>query len=1148
MKNYIIEAGDTISAIAKANGISQKKLLAANQSISDANDIKVGDQLSIPEKVEDPATQDALSQSNSKTDGAVEECPLQAEWLTIKPLRYAVADEDSEAVLPDDFKINSDLPTLKQHKYIVRELIEQYVYLYHPKEHYLLEVHYQNAKVPYQAGQVTGRCVFGELDQTDPEKNVSTALAKSPALLKQKKGDNVVMWLTHAPLTDSRAKLLQENPKLTRTLGQSINLVAAAKDKQDSSFPLFKSKNIIGELLAKQEEQMTWTALPLVSGVEENSLSGNHNKETPDNSFGVSLIDSIGIVTDLCREFSVGYEVVMNTLIPAQHPFYMAKLTRALIKREAVKNRDTVDVYDEEKVRKQYLDTKIDLPMARSQFGSVAAKKKAENAFIEENLKRRLASAEKNINKTRQDLYDERKAELEEHIHVKEMDRYLVDNKDGSKEANKEIKKALDDLAEDWLTWLQHDQLDIALGWFDDSDNDQYALKEALVAASLNNINATDKGAQLAKNWTTKIMNQVSSEEGEIKADGMSGHIMSALGYDWSGAIMTTATLAKLSNDVIDALRDIIKNARSNALKEAARAMTVYSDIIIDVIQPHMINMGAMTPSAAKLWNTTIDTLQWREGINLPLTKVGLASVADDIMASNAGILAVASGHKLAGQTQYNWPSSMASTTIELFDLEEGKGASGFKRFFAKYMRSAEVYISDVRFTAAYKASDKLFTAATSKSALGVFGLAQAYNAMQIHGKMEQLTGDDRDKAKMDLYAALINVYSTSVALIDKFASKAFGGATLSAYIGGIPGKEVGKGAMAVGNTTGKGLSKIASPIAKALRSNPKTAIRYADFFGKATGRIVGFSFRFIPVMGALFSTVSSRYQYNKDKGEQTKDVVLLSGLSLVLNGFALALTFAGVFSANPILIGLGLVLGLVSLVIDGIRGMVADSQLEVILKRSFWGKESYKYAEGLNTIEDKLAFFSNAGNKEDDDTKKSNIGKAMQKELRAFCDFLYKPVVEVIEQTKDANNFSKFVLQIYLPGFIPKRSNFTFTLTGKKGGGDVQLATNSAKNRWLKNQLEGKMVNEGTIQLTVDERLLEAQPITMYGHTVDVGNRKGMNYYTYNMALQYHNPSGIPITLDYPKITIDDANFSILLWRHNTEVEDYVVEQTTYE
>jgi hypothetical protein len=171
-----------------------------------------------------------------------------------------------------------------------------------------------------------------------------------------------------------------------------------------------------------------------------------------------------------------------------------------------------------------------------------------------------------------------------------------------------------------------------------------------------------------------------------------------------------------------------------------------------------------------------------------------------------------------------------------------------------------------------------------------------------------------------------------------------------------------------------------------------------------------------------------------------------------------------------------------------------------------------------------------------------------MQKELRAFCDYLYKPIVQVVEQSKDANDFSRFVLEIYFPGFIPHRSDITFTLSGKRSGNEVQLATNSAKNIWQKNQLEGKMINEGTIQLTVDERLLESQPITMYGHTVNSDNTKGINYHTFNMALQYQNPNGIPITLDYPKITIDDDNFSILLWRHNTEVEDFVVEQTQYE
>jgi len=167
-----------------------------------------------------------------------------------------------------------------------------------------------------------------------------------------------------------------------------------------------------------------------------------------------------------------------------------------------------------------------------------------------------------------------------------------------------------------------------------------------------------------------------------------------------------------------------------------------------------------------------------------------------------------------------------------------------------------------------------------------------------------------------------------------------------------------------------------------------------------------------------------------------------------------------------------------------------------------------------------------------------------MRDELRAFCDYLYKPIVQVVQQSKeDAANFSKFVLEIYFPGFVPKRSDMTFSLLGRNAGTPVLLSTNSAENKWNPNQLEGKMVTEGVIQLTVDERLLEAQPITLYGHSVQPTQTKGMNYHRYNMALQYKHPAGIPITLDYPDITIDDG-FSFMLWRHHTEINDFAMEQ----
>ena len=47
--NYVVKAGDTLSKIATRNGITMARLLELNPTITNANKIKVGDKINLPD-------------------------------------------------------------------------------------------------------------------------------------------------------------------------------------------------------------------------------------------------------------------------------------------------------------------------------------------------------------------------------------------------------------------------------------------------------------------------------------------------------------------------------------------------------------------------------------------------------------------------------------------------------------------------------------------------------------------------------------------------------------------------------------------------------------------------------------------------------------------------------------------------------------------------------------------------------------------------------------------------------------------------------------------------------------------------------------------------------------------------------------------
>ncbi|WP_417560749.1 LysM peptidoglycan-binding domain-containing protein [Marinomonas sp.] len=1123
MKNYIIEAGDTISAIAKANGISKKKLLAANQSISDANDIKVGDQLSIPEKVEDPATQDALSQSNSKTDGAVEECPLQAEWLTIKPLCYAVAEDDSEINLAEDLTLNSNLPALTQHKYITRLLSDQVVYLYHPEEKYLLQVVYADGK-----GQ--GKCLFGE-----PTQEIVSALP----LLKQPKDSKVIMWLTQAPLTQARIDLLQANPDLIEKAGQMIDFAKAAKGQQEETFPLFDVKKYLAELAPNVTSLLDWSANPLETSTDENTFIGDCQSATPDNNYGVCLVDAIGITTDLCREFSIAYEIVMSNMATVQHPFQMAKLTRALINREANKANKATEM-DEGRLRVlfgAFPPPELTQSLIVSRFSDEKKNRIFEEKRVEheESFQQYLNDYKKDVAAQAEKNAQEKKSELEELIHKDKMDALL----DKQPNAAKEQKEILEGLAEDWVSWIKDSKgsLDLALTWLDDADEKQLLLKETLVAASINNINTFDKGVAIVAEWVDSLSTQLSEEDTSATINGVGAHYFITMGF--GTVVLTGSKWLKAINGLVSSVRTEIEKAHE-ALMFKMRA-TPPTEVLLDTISAHLVKMGTTTPEGQALWKKTFDNMSRRYGMQFATVTAKLDDVAFDLKASYAAVSAVTFNQALREEAR----SVVRSSTkmVNLIDLEQA-GAPGdpfirdqakYPRFLAKHMNALEVYGKNSKnLKMVYAKSDKIFSSARQTKLVGIFAFAQLFNTIKLYDAMEQ---DTSFKAKADFYSALFGLSTASMALVDKVFSKSFAGQSFTGYMKTT-------GAMAVGNRTTALLHK-ARPFEVFGTSDAKQMTAYKKM-GSAAGKFVNGAFRALPVLGALVATFSSSVKLWDDVGKQNTTTVTLSALSVVANAGSAFFFIVGFLFSGPVLIVLATALGILAIALDFWRGMVADDQAKLLLKSSYWGKSDYKYQENISSWEDRSQLFN--GDASEEEQKK--IVKTMGLELRAFCDYLYKPVAQVVEQTK-VGALSVFTIIIELPNFVKGKSDVTFAISGDSSytPDGVLLASNSEDNRWQMNNLKGGLTienNTGLLTLEIDERTLTShrEKRIQTGQASRNNSTKGMNYMKYNLSLEYKQPAGIPINLKYPKITIDDNKFALSFWRNQTEIEDFYLEQ----
>ncbi|MGD8234477.1 LysM peptidoglycan-binding domain-containing protein [Vibrio sp. TRT 1302] len=1067
--NYTIQSGDTLSAIARANGITVKALHNANPSIADPNKIDVGEVIHIPQDAvlvsgtADPATNAAIVASVQPVDNVVEDCPLRDEWFTVKPMRYAVADSDSSATLPERLSVGVDLAKMQEHHYIARELIDHTVYLYNEDEQYLIEVLYQDGIAQ------DARCVFGEIPA-----EVESALP----ILKQKQNTKATMWLSVTPLSQLRLSNLQTNPDTIVKLGQRIDFAQAAAGNAPDTRPLYDIENLLANTQVV-ESFLKWTFPELEPISDINGIRVPYEAQTPKNNYAVCLVDAVGIATDLCREFSIAYELTMSSLSTSQHPLQMAKLTKHILDNEMAQAASKVPEYQ-----------------STGQYAAALSMRKRSDEQMAQ-LKTAAGSS--------------RKQQLEKYLHVQEMESYLQDYQD----AMPKLKQQLETLSEDWLTWLEHEQLDIALSWLDDSDKEQIALKESLLFAMTNNLEATDQGVALAQRWSKTLLATVSEQPKQEKGAG--AHFLAALGFAKPLVLEGSKWLKELngttnSNSSIEAMAKV----RNGLIKSGDMPATIATDGLINAIASPLVQLS-MESNAGILWQETYTLLTYRYDYQFPQLTSNLGDVMFDIEASYAVMVYTATGHIT------NAPQHQTSTqTVNLYAVNQ-TSAPGSKpsavekhaQYWLKQVNGNDLLSERTTLMKLYRKTEQVFTPNVQNTAVGLFFLVQVYNTSQVNSQFSE----NPLKYGVDRANAWVGLITSSFAVLDQFAGARFGE---------VGGKKVFTqfmqegGADLLGKSTAKSLTSLLSDFKLA---SPNT-IDMFERLGNGLTKIVKITFRWLPVVGGTVAALASGYQLGTDLvSNQNALATAVSGLTLLVNGMAAYCAWVALVpAAAPVMAVAAVVLGVTALTLDIVRASLMDDKTQLFLKGSFWGRGDYAYGKSkCNTLEQRLMLFGH-------NLEQQDAIKVMQQELTAFGDFLFKPIPQLINVSQTGEQ-SRFTLQILLPGFVPLTSDVSVYLQGfiEEDTKDL-LVSHSQQKRWQTNLLNGKMSllnsNTAILSFEVDEAELAT------------------DYRFYQLALAYHNPAGYPVSLKYPKIIINDDKQWFEFWRSSSELESFEIEK----
>lgn len=1091
--NYIVKKGDTLSHLANKYDVTIDDILNINPHIENRDIIKIGDELIIPEKnsnavtldstpsnsegssndkFDDPASNAALLKDSSSVPSAT--CPLQHDWFTIKPVRYSVADLDDPLKLPETLKISNSLPKLKEHKYIARKLLDHTVYLYNEEDEYLLEVEYVEGEA------TNSRCVFG---------NAPTKVINSLPILRQQKSSKIYIWLTIIPISDSLIKNLKNNPKLISEIAQKFDFSLAAYGNESDCLPLFEINKLLAEIQAS-EQLLKWTAFPVIPESDPNSIIVPYQAETPENHYAVCLIDPIGITTDLCREFSAAYSVALQNLAGMEHPLRMAQLTKMIIDSGIKQANDSAPIRWE------------------SASGNYSTNYSAEQ--IEENRKKARYS---------------KREELEKYVNIKEMNAYLED----SSKCTSQLKKILDNLSVDWLSWLKNDLLDLSFSYFDDSTKEHVLLKEGLIAASINNIAATDNGIKLLNEWISYLFDvqDGKSKDGE---KGIAAHILLSIGYLKPTLVTGTTWLYKIGDAANgNGSKENIQSTREKLYKDL-RA-TAATETIIESIHPEI---AKRVIAEGRIPDLEVEGGRFGELYDRTFYNFGM--LIEDVHERFVGSKpwmdlvdlkidyrkdAPIAGLNHGDQISFNEALEIQKSVEGIVLLEQRRTgnadasvptvATRRTRKVTEGVRSvikSQIFDESSLLVKPYRAVEAIYGKPYVKgSSITSFWLLQIYNACTIQDRLA------KSKSKLEDFEIIsdvvIGMITTALAGIDHYYQAK--GITFGNKNVGLTKYLETEWADSIGQRTA---SKIKTYTAMAS-SESKMAL-----FGESAGKLITVSIkvslRSLPIIGSAVSFLMAKRQHEQDiSSGQNGLAVGLSTTSMWLNGIGTIVSVVGLFTPlAPVAALLGLVLCVTTLGIDLLHGIFSDTPAQLLLKMSFWGTEGYKYIPELkeSTVEQRKNYFQRL--------ELPEIGReAIKNELTDFCDYLFKPQGTITEYETLNDGFNKFTAKIRLPGYIPTVTKIKLSVLGvinENHSKEILFLDMENRNRSLVHKDKVRIIKENK----------------SFYFCFDVNERDvNFNYLKYNLNFEYMNPLRIPIKLTYDNVEIDDDNTTLLFF-----------------
>ncbi|CZF85468.1 hypothetical protein GCE9029_05029 [Grimontia celer] len=1022
--------------------------------------------------MDNKANSAAKSSSTDSIDALMSTCPLNDDLIVIHPMRYSVKQIEFEFMLPSE--VGKGLPTLTEHDYIMRPVINAYIYLFNEKDDYVLLSEFDDS-----GDALKTECIYGQ---------APSEIQGHFPIITQEKNDKFSILLTHIKLEQAFVDGLAKNKEIRKGYLQEVSVRKARKGKELHCL-MVEDLSTVSPDFWSEYLNFDWALWPTVD-LSTPPLLSKYQPIAPDSHIAVGVIDAVGISVELCTLFNAQYDAGLTHIAETQYPYTIANATRMLIDREAQKGfRKQVDkrvhITHDPKDQMYGIPTYYDL-------------------------------TDKEIQEIREDRRDKVIKDYREVIRGKEMDKFQKDRDDFAVA----FSKSLEEVALDWTKWLESDYTDFALALYSPFDKDQVQLKEIAVANMLGNIQSTEVGKKLRDEWVQDFAKHA-TKTGKPTSKGIGGQIWSALGV----AHTVYQEISKHLKLVYDAgsinWQDAV-NSQNQLLQAASEATDSIQYSIGEKVAQFVVD--AENEAA---WHVYYQAMAERYGYQYGVMTTSLNDVLEDIEDFNAVQFAASAEHILIAKTKNIKKKKLKSkgkgrggvkkkakyidpkVKINLYELKtilqpgnKPSALEGFAYWVVKSIKESDINNPQSKLALWSKQLSEVTEKHNGKFT-GLLLIAQAANLVSVVNKT--ITEKKFDaKIVLDLLNSSTGLIQSSLAFIQsvKFSN--------SEKAMKVAAKSTIK---SIGITSKSALQRLG------LSSIPATSMSTRLTSGLTT--IARYTYQGLPIIGNLLGVITSAFNLSEDINQQDNSgAVAVAVASLIVNSAALVLAVVALVPGVNAVVGVvALILAVIGVVLDLIHAWIEDSRLETFLKGSFWGVgERYTHRESLpDDIEGRVQFFK--------DVSDSDVQKVQTKEMVAFTDELFRPVFShsAYDESGWFYKFEDFNLKVYFPGYVHSSSKVSLKVVG--------VIDNSTE------LLYGRVVNnDGSVSHSTNKVDMKASPGS--GFTLEAAFKESVwkkDYDNYRFDIVYTHPGSFPVTLNYSVTLNDDAT---LFWQDDVRTD----------